>query len=593
MIKNIYSLGTKRHQQFINQLIDIMSDHYGHKGKFISIDNPSFPMEDPIFTKDGYHIFNNLIIDDPDIKFLWKIVNYIASKISEKIGDGTTTGILLVLNMIRDFYDADASYNKFTKSISYTEAHELFNKIIDSFDQVSKKFSHTFESIQRAFPDISPEDIKYKIAYNQAFTSSHGDESISQAIGDMFRDLPIETLDNVMFYRSNKPNDAKVRVYKELAQYECQANITSTMFMNAHSNSCFISKNTTLYVDFTGLVDGNPFVPKLQYLIKNHFDMKKETGEAPGLVVLTTGSTGQVITELISYYSKLCLEYDTNIDFAMFLITTKMPMFNDVINIALIGGMVYYNPTVPFMMENVEVIYENATLKLFNLYDDKDVVNNLRPMYHQPNRFHLFHSTLKDLNKYIEDHQKANVHNCHIETIQGLIKIKNRLILHKSVTVIVGGSNIDNNATYEVVEDCVHSARKSIKDGFGVGGLGLAYNTLYTLLNDPDDKETFGSFDVSKYLIARSMAHWLFECVDRICINKSNESYDAITDTYIDILDRSVWDMNSDVKIIIQPKDTDKEIFKCIEEVLFKLFYSTHFLHERSGHNAQNNIQFA
>lgn len=604
-IKNIHTLNTEKALKSIREMKNELLKHCGPYGKYALINNPYNPMTEPVFTKDGFNIFKQMYIDDPVAKIFHKMVLYIGKKIAIHIGDGTTTGMLITLNLIEEFLIQmlqDIENQTFEMSIrdiilgnTFSELKNFSEYITNIIKTKIEENKITIDSlVEQAYnTDVMPvEDSELRnyfiklVAYAQAYTSSHGDKEIAQIVSDMFNELPEETLTSLRFVQSGHETKDRLSLLVEPFQYSCRSDILSAGMLNVEQKSRFYTEGATLALLNQTLVSESHLTTELVEKIKHHYAENKP------LVILTTGACGVTRNRFHSLFLELKTQYKDkpNPPIAILFTPITEPIINDIFIISLIGGI--YAPSEQFVeyLEDITVEFEKGELRLSNLYEGcSEIHPNLRPMYRNSS-YSTYNDILSDIDKRIEKYKELGSSKNSImnNDLNEMIRLKNNLLLNKRISIVIGGSGYDNVALFDIVEDCINAVRKSITKGFVPGGLFSIYSTLCENENDiiKESEEVETIFKWYKSAILKTLDS-MFE--EDIINNIENDGYcyDVISGDWTDVSNILTWakieSLQDDFHPVIQPADTDLTMFKRIEEVILKIIYTDNFFQISEG----------
>lgn len=616
-ISNHFPMGNEEAIKTIIELKSILENHSGPYSKYAIIDNPFVEMFEPVFTSDGFNIMRSIEVDTPVAKMIHKMVVYIGNKISSHIGDGTTTGMLITLNLLHDLFLNEKISNTFNE---YTFADlDKFSKII--FHLLNERIEETKITIDRVLSKINNQlersEIIRGISYAQAFTSSHGDREISEVIAEMFVDLPEESLNNLAFIRSGWETAEKITLRKEDHQYNCPSDILTPFMLNAENQTKIYGENVTVDLFNPTLVIESP---ETQALINN---IKENYIEGKNYLVVATGACQQTRMTLQKLFIDLRREVTHNVMpvFGVCFVPIVETLMNDVLILSLASGIKYPQTSKVNRIENVTVEFEKGQLRFGNLYEEVSEIHpNLRPWYKniEYEAFNNIFQNLEDLIKKIKETKTDLLSN---ETYKEYIRLRNLLVLNKRVLVVIGGNGYDNSTLVDIVEDCVSAVKKSLTKGFVPAGLLSSVKTFQAISNMfkyPDYKEklkaynvSFDNYQIDKYKfkeedipVINTLIGWFSEAIFETSKSfikienigaydvegydnvEEHISYDVVTDTGVYLYSKNLWDRNlissyTHANVIIQPADTDITIFRRIQEVVLKIAYSVDFLYKQ------------
>lgn len=616
-VKNHYSISDEIALKTIYEIRSILENHCGPFSKYTIIDNPFHELNEPVFTKDGFNIVKSLEFDHPVAKMIHKMVVYIGSKVAKHVGDGTTTGMLITLNLLQEIICDEDISNIF--DLNTFNDIERFSNII--FSLITNKLETNKVTVERLEKKLSSEGITKEeiikgVAYCQAFTSSHGDREIAEVISQMFAELPEESLNNLNFMRSGYETPEKLKILREDFQYNCRSDILDTIFLNTEAGSKFYSEDVTVDLFNPTLVIESMATTQIVQNIVDNFT------NGNNYIVICTGACMQTRLRMKAIYRDLRTQWDKDHPndaypaHGVFFVPIIETGINDIITIAHVGGLL--SPTTQGInrLFGVTVEFITGQIRFGNLYNEVSTIHpNLKPMYKNPDH-RYYNDYLNDLEQKIYQLKEQGHNPAVSESLQEYIRLKNLMLLNKRVTVIIGGNSYDNSTLFDIVEDCINAVKKSLTKGFVPGGLLSTVKTLHCLrelFSKNSEKGLLKYFNEEKscYVFENQMLKlseipkikllidWYLKATvetSKSFINiteigfTSDEaiSYDVVSNQAVFLYSPSLWNTKllssyENVNVIIQPADTDITIFRRIEEVVLKIAYSIDFLYRERG----------
>lgn len=614
MVTNHFTTTNDEVLKTIIELKSILENHCGPYSKYSIIDNP-FMINEPTFTKDGFNIMRNLELSSPVGKMIHKMVVYVGNKISNHIGDSTTTGMLITLNLLYDLL----SNQKITDTFDdYTFAElDRFCKVI--FHLLNEEIEKNKVTVDRLMTKLNNQldksDIVRGIAYAQAFTSSHGDREVAEVISEMFAELPEESLNNLSFIRSGWETEEKISLKREDYQYNCRSDIISPFMLNAENQTKIYGENVTIDVFNPTLVIESIETQTLINNIKQHYI------EGKNYLILATGACHQTRMTLQKLFIDLRREvtHDVMPVFGICFVPLVEPNLNDTLILSLVAGIKYPQTNKVNRIENVTVEFDKGQLKLGNLYTEKSTIHpNLRPWYKNPD-YEIFNNIFQSLEGLIDKIKSSAPDYLNNETFQNYVRLKNNLILNKRISVFIGGNSYDITTLTDIVEDCVAAVKRSLTNGFVPAGLLSSVKNMQTIISmfKHDEKlekynTSFDNYQVGKHTFKKSdistirtLIDWFYKAIFTtsqsfisltdigLCTEEMPDcmedhvSFDVVSGKGVYLYSKNLWDKNLvssylHRNVIIQPAHTDITIFRRIQEVVLKIAYSVDFLYQRS-----------
>ena len=538
------------------KLADILSDYCGPYGKYAIISDPLHPTMEPVFTKDGINIVRAIEFMAPMQRFVKNMVAYIGQRIEHVAGDGTTSSMIITATMLREILKGLTKHNV---HYTYDQFCTVFTNWVNDISKFYDDEILTIDKIKKLLNCDDPTAIGY-IAKSQAYTSSHGDEEITNAIEEMFSAVPPEGWGYISFDREQFETTKRIKVDIDKNQYSLQVAVFNKKVLNAEMGVKYSANHGDLLVVNTDFNQSNTIMfSRVNQVMEEHAKQHK-----PLIIVTHSVTDASVQLFLNSFIDK----YPTS-NLGIFTVLSGNMLLNHLVGLGLCGGLTFRQmlceeDELP-LIEDVSVEYKDGCLTINNLYDNPEN-KGIHPFVGDSNH--------PEYNKYLEE-LKANIKQ--ITNDPGVLsakqltefkKIYNKLYLTRRVAVKIGGNSHDNAAMMDVVNDCLASVKASLTKGFVSGG----NRTLLKVLNKVNDYQITTSREDALYSIITDAAIKAIKQVhvallkyapDDISL-KHAEFFDILTNTYSSIknIDR--------YPLIIQPANIDIDMLKRFAEVAFK-----------------------
>lgn len=567
---NVYSFNDDHNRdvllKHLSNLLQFMKSHYGPNCYNAVLDYPMSPLAEPQFTSDGINILSAYRTDDVMMAFLLKLYSYIGRRIANIIGDGTTTGILIAILLTEQMLKEDKLKLLLADQLTYNEFRVAFKEFLELYRKQVKQ--HSFQAEDDGAEES--DRIKAIVAYHQSMTSSHGDKELSAVISQLVSRLPNDLLSSISYTQLGRETVDRLAIKEEEAQYSCEADVMNTAMLHMEGNTAFYSPAAKVFISMGGLMDGDISFREVFEVLKEAFENKQD------LVILYASSSGEargMLYNTIREYQEQYNDYTTRI--AAFLLPQVFPNYNDLINIALIGDQRTISSNKVVYLNKVSVLYRKGELFLENLY-----TQHVRPGYHPRIRKHVgdnaypeFNRTLADIEVALDRYREINTDGTKTKAVIELARLRNRLLLDRRVSLVIGGKGYENTALLDVVEDCVKACKKSIETGCTYGACLTSIMALREMLLLYKNKEPNSPVMV----IAEVVLEVFLELRDLLIHHKPIVGQD--TPLYLAIKELIVAadqpdGLYPDEHLIIQPTDTEPEILERVEEVIVKLFYN-------------------
>lgn len=550
--------------QTFSELEDVLTDHCGPYGKFAMIKDQLDPTAEPVFTKDGINIVRSIEYISPMQNFVRSTIAYIGSRIDMIAGDGTTSSMIIAVAALRSLI----------KNIKEAGVHFSYKELTDGYDNflnmVEDKYKHHVWTIDRLAKEarISRNKAIKKIAAAQSYTSSHGDEEISNVVAKLFSSLPQEAWNYINVSRERYETEKRVELKYDYSDFSLdRISILHPAMLNSEVDTCYKSNDATLLI-VNGPIADTTLV--YQDLLER---INKITIDDPDLVVICMGCDSNMSTNLINMLHKKDIMKKVCI-FTQVNETRRMEM--RALAILANEGRSAFPPAVNYCVkEHVIVDYKSdGTLSFHKLYqiESNDMITH--PWYDDPTRV-AYHDFLSMINRFIEIESKEPPSRLREDGIMEAKKLYNKMLLQEKVTVRIGGLAHDNAAILDVLTDCLKASKISLTKGFVFGG----NKTLYTVLKE--------IYDEISHLKANPVVFFVKAFMDAITVTESalfkytNISFDNMTEDEKNKLLTGSYDIITKFSttsmldllhhpVVIQTATIDQNILRRFGEVALK-----------------------
>lgn len=539
-------------------IADILKDHCGPYGKFALINNDA--NSEPIFTKDGINIVKSIDFASPIQTFIKNQMVYIGSRIESKIGDGTTSSMIIFASAL----------GKFIKRVSESGKRYSYNEILEASKIFLRNIEKAYETVPISLNDFSEEDrikaIKF-IARNQALTSSHGDEEIAKAIEEAFSIIPEGVFGHITIDKEGFETDKRISLHIDESQYSVdKVSILLDSMLNTDTKTWYKAKNIMTYVATVPLADGDPTTARIIEAVEQA--VKDNT---PLAVLLPSGSSG-------THMQQLCTLFNTNPDHKVVVFEFPFHTKEDYSkSILLLSGRPYSNGTNVF---NFDIYFKDHKLAINGIYDNP-TNSVIHPFYGNKKDYKDYNEYIETLDALIAKQKAAPISEATTKFINSTTKQRNAMYLTKRATILIGGNAYDSAAAVDVVVDCTLAVKSSLINGFVFGGNRTLHKTITDEFLRPDVSNSKNNIDELIVDLAMSFTSAIHEVA--LATYPTTESANkAISDSdmtsnvlHLDDPSYSYEDIRSgknlDISnVIIQPSTTDIELIKRFIEVGLK-----------------------
>ena len=454
-----------------------LQQHCGPYSAFAITHKVSDQVSEPVFTNDGINIVKTMSFLNPIQDFARRNIAYIGSRVETKVGDGTTTAMILASSFMKYMSDPkNVPLQEVLSQVSYTELVDLYNKTVREIKNAMAK-----ANVDIAYQDINTVS---KVAYCQAYTSSHGDIELSGAIASLFSELPKEAWPYIYYYREESETNTRYSVKSDVNQFSSKVSVMNKNMLNQNLGTEFFRKKTDLIVYTDLLTAANeelwtPLKTAIQDAIIN---------DTP-LVILcpdnTDGFTRQSITSLLAEDKKHVV--------ALFTHHMEHPTLNDFRILTLLSKQPELQARF-YIIRDVTIECKGHTLTVNGIYtpDYESIFNPLL----KDEKYPLFKQQVDAIKSLIDQAKEESVSRDTVREITHYVSIYNRLIFNRKLMIVVGGLAYDNSAAMDVLMDTVNAVNKSLTEGYS-GGANTAFCSAllkmhalyssYTKYKDRDD----------------------------------------------------------------------------------------------------------
>ena len=564
-----------------------LQQHCGPYSAFAITHRIGDQISEPVFTNDGINIVKTMSFLNPIQDFARRNIAYIGTRVESKVGDGTTTAMILASSFMKYMSDPNnIPLQEVLSQISYTELVSLYGKTIEAIE----------EKITKGCVKVGTDndDLVTKVAYCQAYTSSHGDKELSSAISILFGSLPVEAWPYIYYYREATETATRYRVKTDNCQFSSKVTIMNKNMFNIKLGTQFYRKSVDLFVYTDLLTAGDEITwTPLKDAIQNAIiDGKPLVILCPDTV---DGYTRRAITELLAEDKKHVV--------AVFTHHMEHPVLNDFRILTLLTKQQDLQ-TRHFIVRDVEVSCFGHDLTVNGLYEANDDVFN--PVLKDED-YPLFKQQVDELRSLIDQAKEESVSRNTVNEITHYVSIYNRLLFQRKLMIVVGGLAYDNSAAMDVLMDTVNAVNRSLTEGF-TGGANTAF--CAALLELKDQYSAYGKYTVRDDIRENKMIYFIIEAF----LNALKDIYKGIDNNvngYVPYHDpvslvsesdgkqvylcydsergwrlENIWDaINeaqafSDVASVIQPNELVPEVLSRIGEVCLKFLKTNNIVTE-------------
>ena len=456
-------------------LADACGEHSGPKSSFAILEDIG---PDKIqFSVDGSDIINSISFVNKTQDTVRRLLSYCAANSDRIVGDGTTSAMIISLEVLKGVNEAIFEYEKENKTVAYYDIRRQYDQFCDLYFNSSAGVI-TLDSIyDKCVENLNLRDdettcdwdeirkkIIYYIAYNQSFISSHGDNELSHAVAKLFSSTPEESWDHIFFKRSIFETDERFKVDFNKDQFVTNAKIMNKSMLNSALGGIIKYTNATLIPFAHPILATHPkYFKILCDIIEDHVINKKE------LLVIHSGLLDDVTANAInSLFERLKDQNKYNTTVA---ILRHDPLMEEMNDIAVLNFLCKKMPTHVDEQFNiftgVQVDFDQFTLRLNGLYENpnNDIIH---PYYNDPT-FPLFKDCAEFIKEKMEQYKKGGQTYTKKDDIMNFHEMYHKMKYTSRVVITVGGQKHDSLSAVPVIKDAIYASRTSLQKGIELG----------------------------------------------------------------------------------------------------------------------------
>lgn len=461
----------------VKQLVDSVSCTMGAGGRNVLIEKP---FTTPVLTKDGVSVAKPIYLENKFENMGAQLVKSVAQKTVEEAGDGTSTSVVLT----GAIYENSIEYcNKGYNPVKIKRNIESYqNDIIEYLDKSKREV-------------VTKEDI-----FNVANISANGDKEIANVITEA---IDVTGVDGIITVENSSTNDTHIE-YTEGLQFN--SGFVSPYFINDQKKLSFTAENCYLLI-----ISGHVYT----------FDELAEPltlalNENKPIVIIANDFSQDVINTLVKNRIQQNLK----------VCAVRLPYYGEEraefaedLSIALNCNYVNTNMKETVRDDSFSKLKDSKgkDILIKKITVDKNNITFINDNQNQEeleNRINYIKAKLADSKSPVEQ----NTLRDRISKLTGSVAI-----------IRVGGSSeVEVQEKKDRIDDALHAAKASIKEGVVIGG-GMALLKASIYLSNLNMKET----DKDKLAALNILKKSLIKPASTILSNAGYDDFNLLTDSEI------------------------------------------------------------
>ena len=449
------------HEEFIDLAIDtfsIIEDYlmssYGKQSTNTLIIYDHSIQSINVFTTDGIHKLQSLEFMSPIQNYLIEHIRYIGECTEKKAGDGTTTGMLFCVMLLKNIF----KYKKYLLE-HITDKNNIQIFLYEFSEKIIEKLTTLKNHTQKLVIKLDQLDKSHYDKYIKSLikvTSKNYYEDMKNIIIPM-----VENLDT-NFYEYFGYNKTEIETKKAISLADNDYDYVTNIQIN-YGQEYFNQNSNTTFEDIVDVI----VIPKIidnismtypdiwKYISEKNKNLEDHIINKSTIVFLYKFCNYDVITDISKRF--------TNINFIFVQYMHYIPdIYESCIELhGLIHSTKFNNSNI---LKNIKVKIEFNNIYLYNIFDydkDRKYVNAL--YYNKNNlKFNKWEEEITNLIKYIKDkYTKTDINNL----IKEYTHIYKKIIIPKYPNIIIGGRSLDHLELIDIVEDTIGNIASVFNNG--------------------------------------------------------------------------------------------------------------------------------
>lgn len=450
-----------------DDIATVLSDHCGPYGQFAMIVNPANKIAEPVFTKDGIGIVRAMEYMSPMQEFVRTTLAYIGSRIETAAGDGTTSSMIICARGLQTLMDflMNTKY-----PYSYNHMMSIYNHFVESIvTYLEGAGQYNLDKLCMGKTEEEIKKITYRVAYSQAYTSSHGNKHLSEAVAKLFAETPSVAWNYLYIDKCKYESDNLYEVAVDESQYTVNnvhpypvGTLTEDMGTARIREGSRIVLSGICPCRDESFIDGYNLFKDIEEAIKDP-EHKSVTYIFPRDV---DHNTMNHLDELFKANPKH--------DVVLFFVEAADPRLNDIVCMKTLNNN--FDMVSQFIGDYK---FSGGDLKIESGLYENPTNSKLNPMVGNIN-YPEFNLMLENIDKIIKQIRSQVANRTLNSDIANLQKLRLKLMVSRRTYFLIGGAAYDNAAAVDVVVDAILAVKHTLTKGFGLGGNKTLFKILST-----------------------------------------------------------------------------------------------------------------
>lgn len=469
----------------LDSLKNIISNTYGPMSSYTNIiSGDDLDSEKSEYSKDGLKVLKSIKYSKPIEMSIQTEIEQIARYVEKKVGDGTTSAVILSDLIFRDLVDIEESYNVPPRKII-----KIFQDIVSDMQEIIKSNSN----------EITLENI-----YDIAMISTNGNEAVSKEIKYIYDKYGFDV--NIDVGTSND-TQSKVKVFDGLTIDE---GYSDAAYVNQTVNGTCEIANPRIY-GFDDPIDTPEMISYFETIIANNIWNRLADGEkpiptvilSPTITVDASGLMKRMVEKLLEYDSVHMESQKPPILIVTNLSGSQITLYKDIMHICKAKTIQkFIDPEIQKKEQEAGNAPTLETICDFYGTCEKVIADVDSTKFIGPASLVDPEDTSYDnLIAMLEGELRRAQESGDDPATVGRMKKRLHALKANLIEYCVGGITFtDRDSTKDLVEDATKNIASAVKEGVGRAANYEGLNAAYTLLDDYMRNEEFDKTDINTSL---------------------------------------------------------------------------------------------